>query len=86
MPAVLSVVLIAFATWLYAATRESTGFWRPAGALGAAVAVGLALGLARLPDGTGPAVTAVRPAAAEGGPAWEPFSPQRLADKAGTFG
>ncbi|HET6520993.1 MAG TPA: protein-disulfide reductase DsbD domain-containing protein, partial [Geminicoccaceae bacterium] len=77
--ALAGMVLIAFAAWLYQATRESAGLWRPAGALGAIAAVVLALGLVGLPDGpAGP--VAVRPAAAEGGPAWEPFSPTRLAE------
>jgi thiol:disulfide interchange protein len=76
--ALAGLVLIAFAGWLYQVSRAAGGRWRRA-ATASVVALGIAaIGAAAIDSLVDPRAAA-RAARADGG-AWEPFSPQRLAE------
>ena len=75
--ALLGLVVVAFAVWIYGRTRLATPFGRSLGtglaAAGSAVAIFLAASLTATGGGAVPAN-----AATQGGLRYEPFSPQRL--------
>jgi thiol:disulfide interchange protein len=76
--ALAGLVLIAFAGWLYQVSRAAGGRWRRV-ATASVVALGVAaIGAAAL-DSLVDTRAAARAARADDG-AWEPFSPQRLAE------
>ena len=76
--ALAGLVLIAFAVWLYRISRAAGGRWRRL-ATASVVALGVAaIGAAAL-DSLVDTRAAARAARADDG-AWEPFSPQRLAE------
>ncbi|MCP5420009.1 MAG: thioredoxin family protein [Gammaproteobacteria bacterium] len=78
--ALTGLVLIAFAAWLYKNTRQSANPWRSVGRLGAIAALLLAVSLNVLPAAGHPDQNlAASPIRTHGdGPAWEPFSAERL--------
>jgi thiol:disulfide interchange protein DsbD len=72
--ALAGMVALAFAAWLYGATRRAPPGWRRAGSGGAALVVLAVLG-------TGPVAVQGRPPATAGAPAdvaWSPYSAERL--------
>jgi len=69
-------VLIAFAAWLYEATRGDAQRWRYAGG-GLAIA-SIVGALALLYPTQGPYQAAAASVADQAGPAWQPFSPARI--------
>ncbi len=76
--ALAGLVLIAFAGWVYQVSRAAGGRWRRVATAGV-VALGVAAIGAPALDSLVDTRAAARVARADGG-AWEPFSPQRLAE------
>ncbi len=73
------LVLIAFAAWLYEATRAAGPRWRRAATAAAGLAVMAAIAIGPT-VAAGPTSIGSRSAPASGGITWEPFSPKRVAE------